>query len=81
MLIKSATKKGCLCASDTKFNPTTINIYMALFANKGGISLTKNSMTKTNAQWTAEHSSIGTIALVIVVACTHFYAVANEDTK
>ncbi len=81
MLIESATKNGRMCASDTKFNPTTINNYMALFANKGGICLTENSIAKTNSRWTAEHSSIGTVALVIVVACTHFYVVANEDTK
>jgi hypothetical protein len=37
MLIKSATKKGCRCASDTKFNPPTINSYMALFPYKGGM--------------------------------------------
>ncbi len=81
MLIKSATKKGCLCASDTMFNPTTINNYMALVANKGGICFTKNSISKVNARWTAEHSLIGTMALVIVVACMHFYVVANENTK
>jgi hypothetical protein len=81
MLIESATKKGRLCASDMKFNPTTVNNYMALFANKGGISLTEKSIAKTNARWTAEHSSIGTMALVIVVATTHFYVVATEDTE
>ena len=37
MLIESARKKGRLCASDMTFNVTTINNYMALFANKGGI--------------------------------------------
>ena len=81
MLIESATKKGRLCASDMKFNPTTVNNYMALFANRGGISLTEKSIAKTNARWTAEHSSIGTMALVIVVATTHFYVVATEDTE
>ena len=35
----------------------------------------------TNARWTAEHSSIGTMALVIVVATTHFFVVATEDTE
>jgi len=40
MLIESARKKGCLCASNMKFNPTTVNNYMAFFAIKGGISLT-----------------------------------------
>jgi hypothetical protein len=81
MLIKSARKTGCLCGNDMKFNPTTINNYMALFANKGGVSLTENSIAKTNTCWTAEHSSIGTMALIIVVATTHFYPVANKDTE
>ncbi len=59
MLIESATKKGGLCASGMKFNPTTVNNYMALFADRGGISLTEKSIAKTNARWTAVHSSIG----------------------
>ncbi len=65
MLIESARKKGRLCASNMKFNPTTVNNYMALFATKRGISLTDKSITKTNARWTTEHSSIGTMALII----------------
>mgnify|MGYP006192601003 FL=1 len=81
MLIESARKKGRLCASDMKFNATTVNNYMALFANKGGISLTDKSIAKTNSRWTAEHSSIGTMALIIVVASTHFYVVADEDIE
>ena len=81
MLIESARKKGRLCASDMTFNATTINNYMSLFANKGGISLPEKSIAKTNARWTAEDSSIGTMALIIVVACTHFYVVASDDTE
>jgi hypothetical protein len=50
MLIESARKKGHQCASDVKFNPSTVNNYMALFANKGGISLTDKSIAKTNAR-------------------------------
>jgi hypothetical protein len=65
MLIESARKKGRLCASNMKFNPTTVNNYMALFATKGGISLTDKSIAKTNARWTVEHSFIGTMALII----------------
>jgi hypothetical protein len=41
------------------------------------ISLTNKSITKTKAQWTVEHSSIGMMALISVVASTHFYIVAN----
>ena len=81
MLIESAIKKGHLCASDMKFNPTTVDNYMALFATKGGISLTDKSIAKNNASWTAEHSSIGMMALIIVVASTHFYVVADEDIE
>ena len=81
MLIESAIKKGHLCASDMKFNPTTVDNYMALFATKGGISLTNKSIAKNNASWTAEHSSIGMMALIIVVASTHFYVVADEDIE
>jgi hypothetical protein len=70
-----------MCGDHMKFNPTTINNYMALFASKGGISLTENSIAKTNVRWTAENSFIGTMALIFVVATTHFYVVANEDTE
>ncbi len=48
MLIESAKKKGHMHALDTKFHPTTANNYMALFANKGGVILTKKSISKTN---------------------------------
>ena len=50
MLIESARRKGRLCASDMKFNPTTVNNYMAFFATKGGISLTDISIAKKNAR-------------------------------
>jgi hypothetical protein len=43
--------------------------------------LTNKSITKTKAQWTVEHSSIGTMALISVVASAHIYIVANEDIK
>jgi hypothetical protein len=43
--------------------------------------LTDKSIAKTNARWTAEHSSIVTMALIIVVASTHFYVVADEDIE
>ncbi len=49
MMIESARKNRRLCASDMKFNLTTLNNYMALFANKGVINLTNKSITKTNA--------------------------------
>jgi hypothetical protein len=81
MLIESARKKGHLCAFNMKFNPTTVNNYMALFATKGGISLTDKSIAKTNARWTVEHSSIGTMALIIVVASTHVYVAADEEIE
>ncbi len=71
MLIESTRKKGPLCASDMMFNANTINNYMALFANKGGISLTEKSIAKTNARWTAKHSSIGIMALIIILWSVH----------
>jgi hypothetical protein len=80
-MIESMTKKGLMCAPDMKFNMTSVDSYMTFLANKGGISLTKKSISKTSAHWTAKHSSIGTLALIIVVASTHFYVVANEDIE
>ncbi len=43
--------------------------------------MSKKSISKTYAHWTLKHSTIGTLALIIVVASTHFYVVANEDVE
>ena len=43
--------------------------------------MTDKSIAKTNASWTVEHSSIGTMALIIVVASTDLYVVADEDIE
>ena len=79
MLVKSAIQKGHVPASDHVYNTTTLNNYTSTLARAGGISLANESIAKTNNRWTAERSAMGTMALIIVVAMTHFYVVPEED--
>ena len=43
--------------------------------------LGENSQPKTEARWVAEHSIIGSICLLIVIALTHFYPIEEEDAE
>jgi hypothetical protein len=49
--------------------------------SKAYLSLINKSNAKTNNRWTAEHSLIGSMSLLIVVALTHFYVVDDEDVE
>ena len=77
-LLEVMRKKGSLC--DT-VNLTKFNNYMSYTASKNGVSIIGNSIPKTNARYTAEHLDIGTVALIVIVACTHFYVVVNDDEE
>ncbi|KAL7536957.1 hypothetical protein ACHAXR_007505 [Thalassiosira sp. AJA248-18] len=79
MLVDTMKQKGLLPESDFKFNPTTLNNYKAYLAMKAGISLSDNSLVKTNSRWTQERSLIGAMSHVLVIAQTHFYVAAEED--
>ena len=77
-VLEIVKKKGIVC--DT-INPRTIKNYMAYISTFPGVSLVDNSIPKTNNRWTAEHSDIAIIALMVVVAATHFYVVDEDDAK
>jgi hypothetical protein len=47
--------------------------------SRNTISVRRNP--KTNARWTAEHSDIAAFALMVLIACTHFYVVAEDDAE
>jgi hypothetical protein len=79
-LLGHMRKRGKL--ADGPHRTTTAN-YKALLAlkNKGGLKLIGKSNPKTNARWTAEHSDIAAFALMVLIACTHFYVVAEDDAE
>ena len=79
-LLGHMRKKGKL--ADGPHRTTTAN-YKALLAlkNKDGLKLIGKSNPKTNARWTAEHSDIAAFALMVLIACTHFYVVAEDDAE
>ena len=53
--------------------------YCALFASKSDhLSLVVESNAKTNNRYTSEHSLIGSMSLLILVALTHFRVVDVE---
>mmetsp|Transcript_29980 Transcript_29980/g.63584 ORF Transcript_29980/g.63584 Transcript_29980/m.63584 type:complete len:120 (-) Transcript_29980:443-802(-) len=39
------------------------------------------SIAKTNTRYTAERSLVGSMALLIIVAMTHFHIVAEDDSE
>ena len=81
MLVQALREKGLRPPPGYQFNRTTISNYKAYFASKGIISLTDDSIDKTDARRTAEKSLISSMALLIVVALTHFYVAEVEDTE
>ena len=67
--------------ADGPHRTTTAN-YKALLSvlkNNDGLKLIGKSNPKTNARWTAEHSDIAVFALMVLIACTHFYVVAEDN--
>ena len=68
-------------ASSRKENQSDVsNTYMAIFACiSGDLTITDNSIAKTNNRFTAENSLLEAICYLIVVAMTHFYLVDTED--
>mmetsp|Transcript_31447 Transcript_31447/g.58245 ORF Transcript_31447/g.58245 Transcript_31447/m.58245 type:complete len:83 (-) Transcript_31447:933-1181(-) len=69
---------SCLPVPKKKFSPTAINNYMALLTRYRALTLVDNSIGKTNNQWTAGHSLIALVSLVVVVMCSHFYIMTNN---
>ena len=65
-----------------RYNPTTLSNYAAEFISRSKImSIIINSNPKTSNRWTAEHSIIGLMTLLILVALTHFYVADEEDPE
>ena len=81
MLFDSMKQKGYAPDPDMKFNSQTVRNYYAMLANRAGLSLVDKSIEKTSNRWTVEHSIIGTMDLIVVIAMTHFYVVEYDDPE
>ena len=65
--------------SDYQPKPTTLQNYTAELVMTSELSLTHSSIAKSNTQFAAEHSFMGTISNVILIANTHFVEMDAED--
>jgi len=81
MLFDSMKQKGYAPDPDMKFNSQTVRNYYAMLVNRAGLSLVDKSIEKTSNRWTVEHSIIGTMDLIVVIAMTHFYVVEYDDPE
>ena len=81
ILVIAEKNRGGVPVLGKVFPHTTLNNYFAAFANRGGISLIRNSIDNTNARFAAERSLIGSMALAILIALTHFYIVEVDDIE
>ena len=77
-LIEHMRKKGNL-AADGPHRTTTANYKSYLATKNAELQLIGKSNPKTNARWTAEHSDMAAFALMVLIACTHFYVVAEDN--
>ena len=82
ILVEEEKRNGGLPEAKKQMNPNTVNNYMAIFAQiDPNLTITDNSIAKTNARYTAENSLIQAINLLVVIAMTHFYIAEEEDLK
>lgn len=61
-----------LTSSSLQPHRKTISNYQAVLANTSGISVVNKVIPKTNTRYTAEHSLISSMVLIMIVAVTHF---------
>lgn len=79
--VKKADELGLVPIMD-KFKvsvKTTIDNYMAECANIDGIHIVTSVTSKITTRYTAENSLISSMALLGLVACTHFVVVEEKD--
>jgi hypothetical protein len=60
---------------------TTTSNYAALLAAQPSVSITKTAIKKTQTRYTAENSLISSMALVLVVAATHFTPTTEDISE
>ncbi len=73
VLVETMIQKGWPLQLGAPLCNATLLLYDNLVSEQCGITLCYKSNTKTNNQWTAECSNIGTMAFIVVAAATHFY--------
>ena len=83
LLVESSKDKvrntGCVPLSDIqKPSTNTIKNYRALIASNDRIKVTNETIGKTDARYSAENSLMSAMALVVLVASTHYYVIPQE---
>ena len=68
-----------ICNIDYEPNRQTVTNYQALIASMPGVSIATSAIGKTNTRFTAEHSFISSMALIFVVATTHYEICDDVD--
>ena len=79
IIIENLQKRGGAPIFNMRLPSSTLSNYVGEIASKRGVSLTDKSVDNTNARHTAERSLIGSMALLIVIAMTHFYVTDDDD--
>ena len=59
----------------------TINSYASLIASQAGVSINNTTISKTYGRYTAENSLISAMALLCVIAWTHFVPVLEMNSQ
>ncbi|KAL7550652.1 hypothetical protein ACHAWF_013865 [Thalassiosira exigua] len=73
-LTTKVKRKGLMPETGKKINPTTINNYTALFVGMDKrLTITDQSIDKTNNRHTTENSLIEAMCFLCVIAMAHFY--------
>ena len=79
MLVENIKKRGGVPVTNMQLCSQTVRNYLGELASMPGVSLANKSVDDTNARHTAERSLIGSMALLIVIAMTHFYITDEDD--
>ena len=71
---KAAENRGLVPITKIDYEPSrmTLTNYCALVAHEKGVSITDTVIKNTSTRYTAENSLISAMALLSVVACTHY---------
>ena len=72
--MKSAESRGLFPITKIDYEPSrmTLTNYCALVAHEKGVSITDTVIKKTSTRYKAENSLISAMALLSVIACTHY---------
>ena len=81
--VREADRLGLVPITSKHYKPcrATIDNCLAEIANSEGVHIDTSVSSKTSSRYTAENSLISSMALVILVACTHFIVVEKTRSR